>query len=64
VALEDPKAILKGNAFQKPSEKGVRHTHIVKEAMRLYPPTHRVHRDFYEVTAAADIEECHRLDLV
>lgn len=62
--VEGPKAVSKGKAFQKSSEKGVRPTHIVKEAMRLYPPTRRVHRDFDGELVVADIEECQCLSIL
>jgi len=37
---------------------------IVKKALRLYPPTRRVHREFDGKSARADIEACHRLEIL
>jgi hypothetical protein len=37
---------------------------IVKEALRLYPPTPRLHRRFGGRYTTADIEQCHRAELL
>jgi hypothetical protein len=42
----------------------VRPAEIVKEALRLYPPTRRVHRTFDGVPLSADIETCQRFELL
>lgn len=51
-------------AFQKSSETGVKPIDIVKEALRLYPPTRHVHRTFNNELVQADIEGCHRAELL
>lgn len=60
----------KKGAFQAPTKGGVSVEFIVKEALRLYPPTKRIYRHFEMrstegtetvETVAADIEACHRL---
>jgi len=61
--LENPKA-LKQKAFFKVSEIGVSPMDLVKEAMRLYPPTRRVHRLFNSEPASANIEQCHRFNVL
>lgn len=43
---------------------GGRTAEIVKEALRLYPPTRRVHRSFNGQRVAANIEECQRFNLL
>lgn len=48
------------NAFWKPSERGVTAIDIVKEALRLYPPSRRIHRAFGDTVEKADIERCQR----
>lgn len=56
--------------FQAPTKGGVSVEFLVKEALRLYPPTKRIYRHFVmqstegietKETVAADIEACHRL---
>lgn len=47
-----------------PESEGIAPLHVVKEALRLYPPTRRVHREFDGETCAANIEECHRLEIL
>ncbi|KNG45995.1 cytochrome p450 [Stemphylium lycopersici] len=42
----------------------VRPAEIVKEALRLYPPTRRVHRSFDGKQVAANFEECHRFEIL
>jgi hypothetical protein len=42
----------------------IRPAEIVKEALRLYPPTRRVHRTFDGVPLSADIETCQRFELL
>lgn len=56
MALENPTAVENG-AFQRPSDKGVRAIRVVKKALRLYPPTRRVHRMFDDEIVAANIEK-------
>jgi len=57
-------------AFQARTKGGVSVEFLVKEALRLYPPTKRIYRRFEmrstegtetKETVAADIEACHRL---
>ncbi|KAI0568301.1 hypothetical protein Alg130_12204, partial [Pyrenophora tritici-repentis] len=54
------------DAFHKSSTtaSSVRPAEIVKEALRLYPPTRRVHRMYYDEQVAANIEECHRFEIL
>ncbi|KAI1514782.1 hypothetical protein KJE20_13250 [Pyrenophora tritici-repentis] len=54
------------DAFHKSSAtaSSVRPVEIVKETLRLYPPTRRVHRMYYDEQVAANIEECHRFDIL
>jgi hypothetical protein len=49
--------------IRKPSPAGIQPMDIVKEALRLYPPTRRVHRNFNGQICAADIEKCQRFEL-
>ncbi|KAF1351463.1 hypothetical protein EJ07DRAFT_169016 [Lizonia empirigonia] len=42
----------------------VRPVEIVKETLRLYPPTRRVHRMYYDEQVAANIEESHSLEIL
>jgi hypothetical protein len=48
----------------KPSSAGVRPMDIVKETLRLYPPTRRVHRNLDGQICAIDIEKCQRSELL
>ncbi|KAF2034801.1 hypothetical protein EK21DRAFT_56265 [Setomelanomma holmii] len=52
------------NVFHNAAESGVRPVDIAKEALRLYPPTRRVHRSFHGQTWRADIETCQRSELL
>ncbi|KAF2022995.1 hypothetical protein EK21DRAFT_119181 [Setomelanomma holmii] len=52
------------NAFHNAAESGVRPGDITKEALRLYPPTRRVHRSFHGQIWRADIETCQRSALL
>ncbi|KAF2442388.1 hypothetical protein P171DRAFT_497202 [Karstenula rhodostoma CBS 690.94] len=64
-SLKDPNVIAEPhNSFQDASADGVRPIDIVKEALRLYPPTRRVHRVYDGERCAADIEECQRFPLL
>ncbi|KAF3009602.1 hypothetical protein E8E13_006792 [Curvularia kusanoi] len=49
---------------QEPSPTGILPIDIAKEALRLYPPSRRVHREFDGKLFHADIEACHRLGLL
>lgn len=51
-------------AFHRPTETGIRPSDIAKEALRLYPPSRRVHREFDGELVRADIEACHRSKLL
>ncbi|KAF2685222.1 hypothetical protein K458DRAFT_300821 [Lentithecium fluviatile CBS 122367] len=53
-----------GEAFWKASDKGVTVIDIVKEALRLYPPSRRIHRAFGDRIEKADIERCQRSQLL
>lgn len=58
---------MKCDAFHKPTETdqgSIRPVEIVKEALRLYPPTRRVHRCFDNDNVKADIEACHRQEIL
>ncbi|KAE8829706.1 hypothetical protein HRS9122_09521 [Pyrenophora teres f. teres] len=60
--LKNPNSI-ENDVFHKPTEANgsiIRPVEIVKEALRLYPPTRRVHRCFNNKEVKADIEACHR----
>lgn len=46
------------------SENGVAAIDIVKETLRLYPPSRRIHRVFHGSPMSADIEECQRSALL
>lgn len=52
--------------FHNVSSPGIPVSHIVNEALRLYPPTRHIHRELHPafeaipVAIAADIEGCHR----
>jgi hypothetical protein len=59
---EDPNTI-KNKAFQEASATDMRSIHIIKEALRLYSPTRRVHQNSDGERCAADIEECQRFNL-
>jgi len=64
--LEDPNS-MRNDAFHKPTETKdgvIRPVEIVKEALRLYPPTRRVHRFIDGEEVKADIEACHRQQLL
>ncbi|KAF1976689.1 hypothetical protein BU23DRAFT_528435 [Bimuria novae-zelandiae CBS 107.79] len=50
--------------FHNPSKAGIRPIDIAKEALRLYPPSRRVHRDFDGEIHRADIEARHRSKLL
>lgn len=52
------------NLFQKALIDDIRPIDVVKEALRLYPPTRRVHRVFDGELHKADIEACHRSTLL
>jgi hypothetical protein len=52
------------DAFHNTAESGVRPIDIVKETLRLYPPTRHVHRNFDGQTCRADIEACQRSELL
>ncbi|KAH6638975.1 hypothetical protein C7974DRAFT_448771 [Boeremia exigua] len=60
--LRDPACM--PHAFQESSETSVRPIDIAKEALRLYPPSRHVHRDFDGELFRADIEACHRSRLL
>ncbi|KAL1799446.1 hypothetical protein ACET3X_003483 [Alternaria dauci] len=65
--LKDAKVIKPTAAFHRFTENGtnkVRPVEIVKEALRLYPPTRRVHRMFDGEAQSADIEGCQRSGLL
>ena len=51
-------------AFHRPSAIGVRPIDIAKEALRLYPPSRNVHRNFDGQLFRANIEACHRSALL
>lgn len=55
---------MQNDAFHNTAERGVRPIDIVKETLRLYPPTRRVHRNFDDQTCRADIEACQRAELL
>ncbi|KAF1920094.1 hypothetical protein BDU57DRAFT_543870 [Ampelomyces quisqualis] len=64
--LENPNS-MRNNAFHKPTETNngyIRPVEIIKEALRLYPPTRRVHRLFDDKEVKADIESCHRQEIL
>jgi len=52
------------DSFWKPSANGVSPADVVKEALRLYPPSRRVHRAFDGNSMSADIETCQRSPLL
>jgi len=69
--LKDATAINPTKAFHKPTDNPtetdidqIRPVEIVKEALRLYPPTRRVHRVFDGQAQSADIETCQRFELL
>jgi hypothetical protein len=43
---------------------GIAPIYVIKEALRSYLPTRQVHREFDGKTFPADIEECHRLEIL
>ncbi|KAF2871214.1 hypothetical protein BDV95DRAFT_629037 [Massariosphaeria phaeospora] len=51
-------------AFSTADQSGVAAVDIVKEALRLYPPSKRVHRLYYNEPQVADIEKCHHSALL
>lgn len=53
-----------GDSFWKLSANGVSPADVVKEALRLYPPSRRVHRTFHGNSLSADIEACQRSQLL
>jgi hypothetical protein len=58
---------MRNDAFHKPTEINdgvIRPVEIVKEALRLYPSTRRVHRLFDDKEVKADIEACHRQEML
>jgi hypothetical protein len=61
--LKDP-ACMRKTPLWTSSSNGVKPMDIVKEGLRLYPPTRRVHRSFKTSEGSeivvADIEKCHR----
>jgi hypothetical protein len=63
-ALQHPTEEAGANPFQKKTD-GVAVHDLVKEALRLYPPSRRVHRQFTDNTEPdkADIESCHHSPL-
>jgi hypothetical protein len=61
--LESPISMQNG-AFHNTGQSGVRPIDVVKETLRLYPPTRRVHRNFDGQTCRADIEACQRSELL
>jgi hypothetical protein len=61
--LESPIS-MQNDAFHNTTESGVRPIDIVKETLRLYPPTRCVHRNFDDQTCRADIEACQRSELL
>ncbi|KAF1833953.1 hypothetical protein BDW02DRAFT_569485 [Decorospora gaudefroyi] len=63
--LSDPEC-KPNEAFHKSSDATgkVCPAEIVKEALRLYPPTRRVHRMFNGEAVAANIEECQRFSIL
>ncbi|KAF2704111.1 hypothetical protein K504DRAFT_335966, partial [Pleomassaria siparia CBS 279.74] len=62
-ALEDVHAMDKG-VFWNTSENGVSMIDIVKETLRLYPPSRRIYRVFDGISMSADIETCQRSALL
>ncbi|KAF1346424.1 hypothetical protein EJ07DRAFT_160478 [Lizonia empirigonia] len=54
------------DAFHKSpaTASSVRSVEIVKETLRLYPPTRRVHRMYYDEQVAANIEESHSFEIL
>ncbi|KAI1517899.1 hypothetical protein Ptr86124_003200 [Pyrenophora tritici-repentis] len=54
------------DAFHKSSTtaSSVRPAEIVKETLRLYPPTRRIYRMYFDERVATDIEECHRFEIL
>lgn len=62
-ALQNGEAMDNG-VFWKASDNGVTMIDIVKETLRLYPPSRRIHRVFDGNQMSADIEACHRSALL
>ena len=60
--LKDPECM--PGAFKEPLDDGICPIDIVKEGLRLYPPSRHVHREFDGETVIADIETCHRSKLL
>ncbi|KAF1962595.1 hypothetical protein CC80DRAFT_370653, partial [Byssothecium circinans] len=62
-ALSNPEA-MNDDVFWKQSATGITAADIVKEALRLYPPSRRIHRAFHGEFQRADIEKLHRSALL
>ncbi|KAI0570252.1 hypothetical protein TUN199_10747 [Pyrenophora tritici-repentis] len=64
--LKVPNSI-ENDIFHKPTKTNdgvIRPVEIVKEALRLHPPTRRVHCCFNDQEVKADIEACHRQEIL
>ncbi|KAF2465148.1 uncharacterized protein BDR25DRAFT_328768 [Lindgomyces ingoldianus] len=52
------------STFRSPGQNGTSALDIVKEALRLYPPSRRIHREFDSGAQRIDIEKIHRSKLL
>jgi hypothetical protein len=55
---------MQNDAGYNAAESGLRSVDIAKKALRLYPPTRRVHQNIRGQTLRADIEACQRSELL
>lgn len=63
-AQQHAEAAMEKGVFWEASESGVTMIDIIKETLRLYPPSRRIHRLFDGSLKSADIEACQRSALL